>query len=190
MLKPSIVHTALLKLLLSIWLILSSQAFITSVAGGGSPNMGRDQLERLDPLIGQWSGTLTTPPSEWYPKSISDLALTAHRILGSNHIEMRLEFSVELEKREVLAIFSFNIDDQRFVLHWIDSSSTQSTTYRGNFESETVLLLTAQRSEGTRVVNEKLRLEVLGDGGIIIVSMSDFFGDFVEGGRFAATHKQ
>jgi len=110
------------------------------------PTQAHQKLQRI---VGSWSGEERMHPSPWDPKGGTALARVHNRSALDGFVVVQ-EYEQERNGAVTfrgLGVFSWVADQQCYALHWFDSMGMPPNLFQGNFEGD-VLSMTSQSPQG------------------------------------------
>ena len=134
------------------------------------PNDAHQKLERL---IGHWSGEEKLFPSPWDPKGGVARGQVVNRRALDGFVVVQ---DYEQERGSVPSfrghgVFSWDANQKCYALHWFDSMGMSPNVFRGNFEGNVLTLISKDPQMQNRAVFDfsrerqyTFRMEVSQDG--------------------------
>lgn len=144
------------------------------------------ELKLLDPLVGDWKGTMQAyGPATG--KSSSPLTASFHWILRGYHLEGFLHCTFDKKSYEGRLLWSYDFLAKRYYLYWIDDFSSLSTVYAGVLGKDNSLQLTNRLIQGGQTTIQKLRLVPERAHWEIFIRNEDLDGELISSRSFQAT---
>ena len=113
------------------------------------------ELQKLDALVGDWSGTMES--SQHDSISGSKLEASFKWILNDYHLEGVLRYSVNDMPYEARLLFSYDFSSKRYRVYWVNNFSSLPMSYDGAPQNTNTIVVSSHPDPASRVV-ESLRL--------------------------------
>ncbi len=146
-------------------------------------------MARLDPLVGDWTGTAEVRATPHRSGSASAFHMTVRQILGGSHLEAVLQHGSGPAPIEARLTVSWEPHEQRYSAVWIDSVAAGAIRFAGRIDRAGALVLLGERRQNGQTVKERLVIAARDDG-LEFTSASNALGGMAVGLVAKATRRR